>query len=181
MKNLAIYFLTIALMLTLGCQIEVNVEAEEASIQTFFDKYSDAWETMDIEKFEEIFYDDENLSIFDMQARYVGWEAWKDRLMKSFDSISNVNVSFKDYSIHIHPSGNIAWLSVLEDADWIENGQPVKVEGVRMTWILEKRNDNWKIVQGHWSLTQKVLSEEIQKSLEPVKEPVEIKKERALD
>jgi ketosteroid isomerase-like protein len=109
---------------------------------------------MDIKKFEEIFSTDENLAIFDMQTRYVGWKAWKDRLLKSFDSISNVNVSFKDHSIHIHPLGNMAWLSVLEDADWIEEEQPGKVEGIRVTWILEKRNDNWAVVQGHWSVAQ---------------------------
>jgi ketosteroid isomerase-like protein len=181
MKTLTIYFLILFLILTLGCQIEVNVEAEEASVETLLDKYSDAWKTMDIKKFEEIFSNDENLAIFDMQTRYVGWEAWRDILMKYFESTSNVNVSFKEHSIHIHPSGNIAWLSVLEDADWIEEGQPVKVEGGRATWILEKRNDNWVVVQGHWSVPQKVISEDIQKSPEPVKEPVKIKKERVLD
>ena len=55
MRNLTIYFLILPLILTLGCQIEVNVEVEEASVETLLDKYSDAWKTMDIKKFEEIF------------------------------------------------------------------------------------------------------------------------------
>ena len=181
MKIITIHLLTLALILTLSCQIEVNVEAEKASIETLFEKYSDAWQSLEIEKFEKIFSNDENLAIFDMQTRYVGWEAWKNRLMKSFETINNVNVSFKDHSIHIYPSGNIAWLSVLEDANWIEEGQQSKLEGIRVTWILEKRNEIWIIVQGHWSLPQKMLSEEIQKNPEPDKEPVKIKKEREVN
>jgi len=137
----------------------VDVEAEKANIRTVLDQYAEAWKSSNIDHFSKIFSPDVDMVIFDSQKRYVGWEAWKERLQNSFDLINDVNVTFKDYSIKVHRSGTIAWLSSLEDATWISQEQPDEVKGMRVTWVLEKIEGKWVIVQGHWSVSEEEETE----------------------
>jgi ketosteroid isomerase-like protein len=92
--------------------------------------------------------------IFDAETRYDGWEAWQERLQNSIELIEDVNVTFREYSIKVHPSGTIAWLSAFEDATWTLEGQPDEVTGMRITWVLEKIEGKWIIVEGHWSVSE---------------------------
>ncbi len=156
--------LVFLLCFNFGCQKQaeevaeepvVDVEAEIANIQSVFDQYAKAWKTKNIDLFAEIFSDDAHMVIFDTETRYDGGEAWKERLQNSFDLIDDINITFRDYSIKVHPSGTIAWLSAFEDATWTTSeGQADKVEGMRITWVLEKTEGKWIIVEGHWSFSQ---------------------------
>jgi uncharacterized protein (TIGR02246 family) len=162
-KLLLILPLVFLLCFTFSCQkaeevVEepaVDVEAEKANIQSIFDQYAKAWKTKNIDLFAEIFSHDADMVIFDTETRYDGGEAWKERLQNSFDLIDDINITFRDYSIKVHPSGTIAWLSAFEDATWTTSeGQADKVEGMRITWVLEKTEGKWIIVEGHWSFSQ---------------------------
>jgi ketosteroid isomerase-like protein len=152
MKNLTVYFLILPLILTLGCQIEVNIEAEKTSIETLFNNYSDAWKDLDIDKFSKMFLTSGDLIIITNEKKFIGWDSWKNSLIDFFNSASDVVVKFKDPLIYVHPTGKVAWLSVLEDADWMQDGESLSIRDMRVTWVLEKINGNWEIVQGHWSL-----------------------------
>jgi ketosteroid isomerase-like protein len=152
MKNLITSFLILPLILTLGCQIEVNVEDEKTSIETLFNNYSDAWKELDIDKFSKMFLTSSDLIIISNEKKFIGWDSWKNSLLDFFNSASKVVVTFKDHLIYVHPTGKLAWLSVLEDADWIQAGESLSIRDMRVTWVLEKIDGNWKIVQGHWSL-----------------------------
>jgi len=166
-KLLSILPLVILLCFTFGCQQgedvaeepAVDIEAEKANIRTLFDQYAEAWESLNIDHFSEIFSDDADMVIFDTQTIHVGWEAFKELLQNSFDLMNDVNITFRDYSIKVHHSGAIAWLSTLEDATWISQDQPNEVKGMRVTWVLEKREGKWVIVQGHWSVSEEVEEE----------------------
>jgi uncharacterized protein (TIGR02246 family) len=142
------------LVVTLSCQQEqpVNLEEEKSNVQSVFNQYSTAWNNLDIEQFAKIFSKNENMVIFDGQNKFIGWGAWKDRLLKSFEEIENVNVSFYEHKINVYPKCNLAYLSAYEDATWLSEEQPDTVKGVRITWVLEKTNGNWAIVHGHWSI-----------------------------
>ncbi len=137
----------------------VDVEAEKANIRTVLDQYAEAWKSSNIDHFSKIFSRDVDMVIFDSQKKYVGWEAWKERLQNSFDFINDVNITFRDYSIKVHRSGTTAWLSSLEDATWISQDQPDEVKGMRVTWVLEKIEGKWVIVQGHWSVSEEEETE----------------------
>jgi uncharacterized protein (TIGR02246 family) len=161
-KLLLILSLVFLLCFTFNCQQGdevaeepvVDVETEKANIQSVFDQYADAWKSSNIDLFAEIFSHDADMVIFDTETRYDGWEAWQERLQNSFDLINDVNVTFRDYSIKVHPSGTIAWLSAFEDAAWISQDQPDEVKGMRVTWVLEKIEGKWIIVEGHWSVSE---------------------------
>ena len=166
-KLLMIIPLVFLLCFTFGCQQGeevaeepvVDVKAEKANIQSVFDQYAEAWKTKNIDLFAEIFSHDADMVIFDSETRYDGGEAWKERLQNSFDLIDDVNVTFRDYSIKVHPSGTIAWLSAFEDATWTLEGQPDEVTGIRITWVLEKIEGKWIIVEGHWSVSEQEETE----------------------
>jgi len=162
-KLLLVIPLVILLCFTFGCQQyyeevaeepAVDVEAEKANIRTVLDQYAEAWKSSNIDHFSKIFSHDVDMVIFDSQKRYVGWEAWQERLQNSIELIEDVNVTFREYSIKVHPSGTIAWLSAFEDATWTLEGQPDEVTGMRITWVLEKIEGKWIIVEGHWSVSE---------------------------
>jgi uncharacterized protein (TIGR02246 family) len=161
-KFLTIIPLVFLLCFTFSCQQgeevaeepAVDVEAEKANIQSVFDQYVKAWKTLNIDLFAEIFSHDADMVIFDAETRYDGWEAWQERLQNSIELIEDVNVTFREYSIKVHPSGTIAWLSAFEDATWTLEGQPDEVTGMRITWVLEKIEGKWIIVEGHWSVSE---------------------------
>jgi len=161
-KLLMVIPLVFLLCFTFSCQQgeevaeepAVDVEAEKANIQSVFDQYVKAWKTLNIDLFAEIFSHDADMVIFDAETRYDGWEAWQERLQNSIELIEDVNVTFREYSIKVHPSGTIAWLSAFEDATWTLEGQPDEVTGMRITWVLEKIEGKWIIVEGHWSVSE---------------------------
>lgn len=155
MKKSIFFILVVAFSIIISCTTKVDIEAEKASIKLILDQYATACKSLDIDQFSKIFSNDENLLIFDTYDRFNGWESWKERLVKSFKSIEDVEVTFRDYVINIDPAGKIAWLLSIEDAQFVMQGEPSNVEGMRVTWVLEKRDGNWIIVQGHWSVSEK--------------------------
>ena len=168
-KLLFILPLVILLCFTFSCEKEdddvaeepvVDIESEKANVQAVLDQYTKAWETLDFEMFSKAFSHDDDLVIFSAtpNKRYIGWEEFKDDVQKSFMEIENVEITFRDITIKVHASGNIAWLSCLEDWEFIYQGEPVSDEGARVTWILEKHNGQWVITHAHWSMPAGVES-----------------------
>ncbi len=153
MKKLFLLVFSVLIVL-LSCQQEqqVNLEAEKSNIQDVFNQYAAAWKDVDIDQFAKIFSPNEDMVIYDGQNKFIGWGAWKERLLKSFEEIENINVSFYDHKIHVYPKCNLAYLSAYEDATWLSEEQPDTVIGIRITWVLEKTNNNWTIIHGHWSI-----------------------------
>ena len=117
-----------------------------------FDKYADAWAAEDIGKFSALFMHSSDLVIYDGSSTYIGWEAWKNRLVNSFPSAKDVKISFRDHNIQIHQSGEVAFLTTMEDVDYVENGKPFSFKDMRVTWVLAKQDGMWVIIHGHWSV-----------------------------
>ncbi len=153
MKKLFLLVFSVLIVL-LSCQQEqqVNLEAEKSNIQDVFNQYAAAWKDVDIDQFAKIFSPNEDMVIYDGQNKFIGWGAWKERLLKSFEEIENINVSFYDHKIHVYPKCNLAYLSAYEDATWLSEEQPDTVIGIRITWVLEKTNNNWNIIHGNWTI-----------------------------
>ncbi len=62
-----------------------------------------------------------------------------------------IRYEIKDLKINFSKSGEVAWFfGILNDInEW--KGQPASWENTRWTGVLEKRNNNWIIVQMHFS------------------------------
>ena len=90
-----------------------------------------------------------------------------DRVVKGFEDFKKaeafwMNPDFKairydiqDLTINISKSGDVAWFFCLLDDinEW--KGQPANWENTRWTGVLEKRDNDWKIVQMHFSFASR--------------------------
>jgi uncharacterized protein (TIGR02246 family) len=154
--------LVIIFCLTLSCQqqgaevekTEADIQSEKIKVQSIIHQYIKALTTKDMELLSEIFSDDEDMVMFDgnISKQFIGWEALKGRFQEHFDSYEELEVAFRDQVVKVHASGEVAWLSCILDANLLVQGQEGRISGLRATWVLEKRNGNWVIVQAHFSL-----------------------------
>ena len=66
-----------------------------------------------------------------------------------------IRYEIKNLAINFAKSGDVAWFfCMLDDInEW--KGQPANWENVRWTGVLEKRENNWVIVQMHFSFASK--------------------------
>jgi uncharacterized protein (TIGR02246 family) len=123
-------------------------------VESIIGQYIEALTTKDMERLASIFAHDEDLVMFDGNSpvRFVGWEAVKGRFQDHFDSFEQLEVSSRDKTVKVHASGEVAWLSCVLDANLSSRGQQGSIRGLRVTWVLEKRDSQWLIVQAHFSL-----------------------------
>jgi ketosteroid isomerase-like protein len=141
---------SLLLILSVGCK--QDPEAEKEAVLRTLDHYAAAWKVKEIKQFERIFSTGPDLAIYEVRQVFMGWEEWEKRLSESFGSVENVEVHFKD--THVYLSENAAWITTIEDATWLDGGEPREVNDMRVTWGLRKEKGEWKIIQGHWSIPQ---------------------------
>ncbi len=153
MKNF-ILIIAIAFLVMSACTQKVDLETEKAKVKAVIDQNSQVMVTEDMELLSKIYAHDDDMVIFgtDAAERLVGWKTIKETLQKQFANSETKKVTTRDEIIKVHDSGKVAWFSGIMDWDVIADEQPVKLEGVRITSVLEKRNGNWVFVQAHISV-----------------------------
>lgn len=67
------------------------------------------------------------------------------------DDFKAIRYDIKDLKINFSKTGEVAWFFCLLDDINSWKGQPANWVNTRWTGVLEKRNDNWTIVQMHFS------------------------------
>ena len=137
----------------ISCFDNIDTTYEKKSVQTMLNRYAEAWRRKDIDLFDDLFSDDTDMVILDGNSseRFIGWISWKQRLQKHFGSFENVDISYENTVIKISKSGKFSWLSCIANTEYTYKGKPGIMNGLRMTWVLEKRNKNWIIVHAHFS------------------------------
>ncbi len=153
MKNFVL--LVVGAFLLLGaCTQKVDLEAGKANVKAVIDQYTKVLETEDLEMLSKITAHDADMVNFgtDASERIVGWEALKELMQKQFESTETTNLSVKDQVIKVNDSGKVAWFSEILDWDIISQDQEMKLEGLRVTGVLEKRDGGWVFVQVHYSV-----------------------------
>ncbi len=128
-------------------------ESEKAKVQIILDCYTEALRTKNTGMLAEIFSQDDDVVMLDgnTPSRFIGWEALKERYQAHFDSYEKLDITYRDLIIKLHASSEVAWLTCVFDWNCIFQGQRLSTEGLRATWVLEKKNGKWKIVQVHFS------------------------------
>jgi ketosteroid isomerase-like protein len=153
MKNF-ILIVAIAFPVMSAYTQQVDLEADKAKVKAVIDQNLQMLVDEDMELMSKIYAHDDDMVIFgtDSAEIMVGWEAIKEVMQKQFAGSETIKVSSRDEVIKVHDSGKVAWVSLI--LDWVVKveGQAVKLEGIRATSVLEKRNDNWVFVQAHLSV-----------------------------
>ena len=140
-------------MLFVGCnkRTTVDTETEKAAVAKVLDDVVKSAETKDVDLYEGILSKDpSNIYFGVMDPTMHGWEEAKRFISSEDEVLSEVNITVSDEHIAIAPSGDVAWASSKWDFACVINDLPVALD-FRCSWVLQKEQDQWKIVHFHSS------------------------------
>ena len=126
-----------------------NDTKTEAEVRAFFDEFVETYPKDDLDRYFNLFSQDENLVMFGTGEKWLGWEEYKNAPAVDKERHGEISLSYDWLKINSH--GTIAWFAA-------EVQVKVKVEGewrsipARLTGVLKKIEAQWKIVQGHISV-----------------------------
>jgi len=144
----------IIFILLLSCTETPDTGTAESDIKEVLDHYVQAWKAGDIDMIAKLWAHDEDIVAFgtDAAERWVGWKTLKEQYVKIFDVLVDTDIAISSQTITISESGTVAWYSQLMTMSFIAQGQPASVPNIRVSGVLEKRNNRWLLVQRHSSL-----------------------------
>lgn len=131
-----------------------DLDGEKTNVKIVIDQFTQFWETHDMELLSKIMAHDSDMVNYgsDASEHFVGWKALKDSVEKMLPSLQDIKITVSDQVIKIGSAGNVAWFSEVWDWDLKIGGNPVQINGQRLTGVLEERNGNWVFVQFHNSV-----------------------------
>ncbi len=152
LKHNSIFIVTAILTLLLGCQKEVNTDAEKSAIKSVLNDYIVSIENEDINLYGKIFVHSPDMVNFGTGAkeRIVGWDALKKVIEDQNAAISDTKITQSDVTINLL-NGKYAYATSLWDFK-AKMGNEAMDLPVRCTWILEKIGEEWKIIHFHKSV-----------------------------
>lgn len=165
MKKIIPVFILI-LTVFIGCntvtQKKIDFEEEKMKIENVLDQYVLANENQDFSIIEIIWAEDDDIVLIgtDSDEKLIGWEAIKKAIKHQFKSIDSTYISINEQLIKINKTANTAWFSEVLNYNYMYKGQAMSFEGIRFTGVLQKRDQDWEIVQGHLSIPAEVDLEE---------------------
>lgn len=155
MNKSFIFFLGLALILIMGCQPRVDIEAEREEVNAVLDAYVTSVETEDMELYgKNVAHDPEMVNFGGFGDPIVGWDALKKAMEGQNSALSQTKITVSDLAIHISDTGKLAWATCLWDFKGMVGENPIELP-VRCTWILEKRENRWIILHFHKSMAMK--------------------------
>jgi ketosteroid isomerase-like protein len=160
MKSLKTLFSLFILAALAGCSPagekcpDVDFDKELSEIRTVLEQYELAREGEDFATIEMIWAPDPDIVLFGTEGdeQLVGFNEIKKAMSRQFGEIENTLINIREQKIKINKSGNNAWFSQVLDYNFIYQDEGMSFEGIRFTGVLEKRDGQWQLVQGHLSV-----------------------------
>jgi uncharacterized protein (TIGR02246 family) len=139
---------------TTQAQASYDRVTEYEKVKAVVDRFGRMWEDEDMEAFANVVAQDADIIIIgtDSAEVWLGYEAYRDARERQYASFENVEFNVYDQKIRLSESGTVAWFSETFDLVTIAQGNPVSLEGIRLTGVLEKRRGYWRVVQLHNSV-----------------------------
>ena len=151
MKNLIVFLSVVVLFSLNACTEKINLEAEKEKARTVLEQYHKAVEIEDMEMISTLYAHDDDIVQFNDVGKVIGWEELKADAQNWFDIADSIDFTFRDEVIKVHNTGIAAWISFIQDGKYIYRDKPSSFKDARATWAVKKLNDNWVIVQAHFS------------------------------
>lgn len=123
------------------------------NLKNAVDQLMDAFEKESVAMFDDAMAKDSDMVTFgtDASERWVGFDEVRDSFAKQVSAFEVERIDTKSQVIKTSNSGEVAWFSQIVDWHISSNGKSQTVPGIRVTGVLEKRGEHWKIVQFHTS------------------------------
>lgn len=157
-------FLVIAIVLS-GCTHEQDTRVDstpttdellraQAEVDSVVERFGRMWEDEDMSTFSRLMAHDADLVVIgtDAAEQIVGYDEYARIRRQQFASFENVEFDVRNRVIKLGADARTAWFSEEFDLLVLANGEPVSLEGLRLTGGLEKRDSSWVIVQLHTSV-----------------------------
>jgi|SRR3972149_11206555 len=154
-----LFVLPIFSILFLSCSTkeDVNLEAERQQLQQVLDDFVRAHEEKNLDLLLSCFSDKPDITILGTDED----ELWVDKVSmgeaqkREYGTFDKITLSVRDKILKINRSGESAWFYM--KVNWYVESKGTKstFDGVRTSGVLEKEDNNWKIVQLHTSLPVK--------------------------
>lgn len=122
----------------------------EMEVKSFFNKFVNAYSKEDIERYLNLFSQDENLVMLGTAEKWLGWEEYHNAPAQEKERFEEISLSYDWLKIGSH--GSVAWIAS-EVKVTLKVGVEIMTIPARLTGVLIKKEDQWKIVQGHISVS----------------------------
>ena len=152
MKNIISCTILVLLFGIVGCTKPIDLDKTMTEVQNEIRKAYEIWETKDINSVKEIYAG--NAVVFGTLASeyFNGIDEIEATYKANMPFTSEPNFKFKNEIIHISPSGDMASFSHKLDMTFTSQGEASKLEDVRVSGVLVKKESSWEHVQVHWSI-----------------------------
>ena len=150
MKKLFFTLLISSFFLTVQANLKSVVNEADFVISKMWESFVQG----DHKMFAETMAQDSDMVTFgtDASERWDGWDDLQKSVKKQFDAFDILNVKRMDKKLNLSDSGEVAWFSEIVDWEFLIEGKKQIIKGVRYTGVMEKRENEWKIVQFHSSV-----------------------------
>jgi len=155
--KISLLTLIFILCFTLSCTRKVDSETEKSNVEKTVKEFYRSFEQKDIDLMSELMAHDESMlsfgtSIFDIHK---SWMEWKENHMVQFEAFNEAKIKSKNLNVYLNQTGNVAWFADISDWILVVQKETIQMNDIRITGVLEKRNNIWKIVQIHASVPQR--------------------------
>jgi ketosteroid isomerase-like protein len=149
--------LLVAGLLLGGCgqnneQAVSDTVAEKGAVRDVLHDYIASVETENMEDYAtNIVHDQDMINFGAMGEPIKGWEGLQTVMAGQNEMLDNIHIDESDLRVHMSQQGDRAWATSLWQFHATAGSDTMTIP-IRCTWILEKRNDIWKIVHFHKSV-----------------------------
>jgi len=126
-----------------------NDSITETEVRAFFDEFVEAYPKDNLDRYLNLFSQDENLVMFGTGEKWLGWEEYKSAPAEDKERHGEIYLTYDWLTVNSH--GPIAWIAA-EVAVKVKVEEEERSIPARLTGVLKKFENKWKIVQGHISI-----------------------------
>lgn len=128
--------------------------ALRGEVKKTMDQLMRAFEIEDTQTVSALFPNDQTQINFgtEKQEVYTGWTALTTTVDEQFNAFDKTKIKVHKQDITLSTGGTVAWVTEIVDATLKAKGEKVSLKNMRITAVLEKQSDGWKVVHLHSSL-----------------------------
>jgi uncharacterized protein (TIGR02246 family) len=147
--------LSALLMSSIGLSGAESTNAEANAVEDLVKQYSRACQQEDLTTVSDLFAKRPDTVMIPAIGSHVstGWESITKGYASFFRNVEDCQMQCTVHSIQIFSNGQSACLTASQDATMRLNDRLVELKDVRMVWVLEKTDGQWKILNAHWSIS----------------------------
>lgn len=131
---------------------------DRSRIENLIERYQMASENEDFAMLENTWAVDAEITLIgtDSHEKLNGWQAIRSAFGKQFSLVSNMLIAAEDLQVNLSQSGTTAWFSQRMKYNFIFNDTAYDFDGLRLSGVAEKRDDEWRLVQIHLSVPAQI-------------------------